>query len=108
MELAAQNQIKVAVSNPCFELWLALHFADHRSFLSNTQARRLRRSHDGQSDKGLAGGKYMPNKKVAAQRAASLDRYHLGNGTSFPHNNPSSGMHQLLSAMLPASDEERD
>jgi hypothetical protein len=26
--------IKVAVSNPCFELWLLLHFAEHRAYVS--------------------------------------------------------------------------
>lgn len=27
--LAAKHGIKLAISNPCFELWLLLHFADH-------------------------------------------------------------------------------
>lgn len=27
---AARQQIKIALSNPCFEVWLLLHFTDHR------------------------------------------------------------------------------
>lgn len=30
---AARQDIAVALSNPCFELWLLLHFADHRAFV---------------------------------------------------------------------------
>jgi hypothetical protein len=28
---AARQQIRIALSNPCFELWLLLHFCDHRA-----------------------------------------------------------------------------
>ncbi|MGI5245589.1 RloB family protein [Dactylosporangium sp. CA-139066] len=59
-DLAARHGINLAVSNPCFELWLVLHFRDHRRFLDNDEARRVRREHDGSADKGLAGETYMP------------------------------------------------
>jgi hypothetical protein len=99
IELARKYDIKLAISNPCFELWLALHFCDCRSFIDNSVARRLRRVHDRQDDKGLVGASYMPRKRVAAQRAAALDKWHEKNGTKFPHNNPSSGMHVLIAAV---------
>jgi hypothetical protein len=35
---AAQRGVEVAVSNPCFEVWLLLHFVDHRAFVSNAAA----------------------------------------------------------------------
>ncbi len=100
---ARANGIKLAVSNPCFELWLILHFQDHAAWLDNNQARRLRRELDGSSDKGLEATKYMPFTADAARRAAGLDKRHLQDGTVFPHNNPSSGMHRLLAAVEPAS-----
>ncbi|WP_460792569.1 RloB family protein [Micromonospora sonneratiae] len=99
LTLARENDIKLAVSNPCFELWLALHFKDHRSFLNNDQARRLRRSHDGQLDKGLAGSVYMARKQEAAQRASALEKLHARNGMDFPNDNPSSGMHLLIATV---------
>lgn len=104
LEIAAQNAIRVAVTNPCFELWLLLHFQDHRAWLDNDTARRLRRSHDGQPGKGLAGAKYMGKRGVAARRAAALDKLHAKNVTPFPKNNPSSGMHLLLVSIETPSD----
>ena len=102
IEQAGQNGIQLAVSNPCFELWLILHFKDQGAWLDNDGARRLRRRLDGSSGKGLDAAKYMPLTGDAARRAAELDKRHLQNDTPFPGNNPSSGMHRLLAAVEPA------
>jgi hypothetical protein len=51
--LAAENGILLAVSNPCFELWLALHFADQEAWLDNDGARRLRRASPRPRTEGL-------------------------------------------------------
>jgi hypothetical protein len=101
VRLARDNEIKLAVSNPCFELWLALHFADHDAWLDNDDARRLRRKHDGQLDKGLDASRYMPNRRAAASRALRLERRHAKDRTAFPHDNPSSGMHRLIASVEP-------
>jgi hypothetical protein len=97
--IAKANEINLAISNPCFELWLALHFKDHRGWLDNDDARRLRRSHDGQVDKGVIGNLYMPRREAAAKRAILIDRMHTKNATPFPHNNPSSGVYQILASL---------
>jgi hypothetical protein len=107
VQQARANGIKLAVSNPCFELWLILHFQDHTAWLDNNQARRLRSRLDGSSDKGLEATKYMPLTADAARHAAGLDRRHLKDGTVFPQNNPSSGMHHLLAAVEPPSTASR-
>lgn len=99
--LAAKNGVRVAISNPCFELWLVLHFSDQRSFLDSQAAVRLRRRCDGQPGKALDGTPYMPLKELAAGRARDLERRHERDGTVFPHDNPSSGMHQLIAAVVP-------
>jgi hypothetical protein len=39
-ELAAKNNIGVAESNPCFELWGILHFEDHDSLDNATECQR--------------------------------------------------------------------
>lgn len=93
------NGINLAVSNPCFELWLILHFQDQAAWLDNNQARRLRRQLDSSSDKGLQSAIYMPLTAEAVRRAAGLDRRHLQDDTPFPHDNPSSGMHHLLTTV---------
>ena len=97
VEQARQNGIELAISNPCFELWLILHFQNQTGWLDNTQARKLRRNLDHSQDKGLDAVRYMPLVTEAARRAAELDERHEGNDTQFPHNNPSSGMHRLIS-----------
>lgn len=96
---ARANGVKLAVSNPCFEVWLILHFQDQGAWLDNNQARRLRRQLDGSNDKGLESARYMPVTAEAGRRAAELERRHLRDGTLFPHDNPSSGMHHLLKAV---------
>jgi hypothetical protein len=101
IERARLNDIRLAVSNPCFELWLILHFENQGAWLDNDAARRARRRIDGSSDKGLDAAKYMPLAGDAARRAADLDERHQRNGTTFPDDNPSSGMHRLLASVEP-------
>jgi len=103
IERARQNNIRLAVSNPCFELWLILHYKNYHAWLDNDNARRLRRCLDGADDKGLDAAKYMPLRSTARSRAEALEKWHLENGTSFPHNNPSSGLHRLIAAIEPPS-----
>ena len=96
---AEESDVRLAISNPCFELWLALHFEDHTAWLDNKAARNLLRDHDGSSGKGLHGAPYMPRRADAAQRARALTAKHAGDGTEFPDDNPSSGMYLFLEAM---------
>jgi hypothetical protein len=97
--LAEANEISLAVSNPCFEVWLILHFKEHGAWLDNDEAVRLRHQLDSSLDKGLDPAKYMPNVHEAANRAAQLEERHLQNGTSFPNDNPSSSMHRLIASV---------
>lgn len=34
LRLATREKVSLAVSNPCFEVWLVLHFADHTKALT--------------------------------------------------------------------------
>lgn len=99
--IANTHSIELAVSNPCFELWLILHFRDHHAWLDNNDARRQRRQLDGSTDKSLDPANYMSGVARAAHRAAELDKRHQQNGTVFPQNNPSSGMHRLIASVEP-------
>lgn len=101
IELARRNDIQLAISNPCFELWLVLHFRDQDGWLDNQQVSRIRWQLDGSSGKGLDPAKYMPLIKDAASRASRLEERHRRNETHFPHDNPSSSMFRLLSAVEP-------
>jgi hypothetical protein len=96
VKLAKSNGINLAISNPCFELWLILHFQDHHAFAHTGPAEKLSRQLDGRSGKRLDATVYMPLRKKAAWRAKNLDMRHERDGTPFPHNNPSSGMYKFL------------
>jgi hypothetical protein len=96
--LAEANDIRLAVSNPCFELWLILHYRDHGSWLDNREAVELRRQLDRSTNKSLNAATYMPLLEDAVRRAADLDTRHKRDGSEFPHDNPSSGMHRLIAA----------
>ena len=37
---ARDNEINLAISNPCFELWILLHFRDQRAHIDRTVVRR--------------------------------------------------------------------
>ncbi len=97
--LAGDRGVKVAVSNPCFELWLLLHFQDQFAWLDNRGARRELERHDGIEGKSIDGYRYMPLRDRAIYRARDLARRHEGNGTEFPNDNPSSGMYRFLAAV---------
>ena len=96
---AAQSGIKVAVSNPCFELWLVLHCEDkQRSDGGGLVQRRAR-------ELGLVDGKNVPDAawrggfedgyEDAKRRAQGLDRMHDGN-QSPQRSNPSTDVWRLV------------
>jgi len=99
VQQATENDIKLAISNPCFEIWLILHFESRGSWLDNDGARRLRRRLDGVPDKGLDPAKYMPLVGKAIYNAVMLDKQHFRDGKEFPRDNPSSGVHRLVASI---------
>jgi len=101
MRLAEDHGIRLAVSNPCFELWLILHFEDQTGFLNTADAERRSRKLDGRAGKRIDADMYMPLRHSATQRAVRLSRLHERNKTSFPCDNPSSSMSDFLAAVEP-------
>ncbi|RJO69104.1 RloB domain-containing protein [Nocardia panacis] len=99
LELAKASDIGLAISNPCFELWLILHHRDHTSFIDTHCAERDSRGLDGRAGKQIDAARYMPLRNQAHRRASSLARLHADNGSELPRNNPSSGMFELLDAL---------
>lgn len=99
IRLAKDNAIRLAISNPCFELWLVLHLKDQSASLTSAEACALRQRLDGSQGKELDPGRYLPRIDDAIKRAQALDRTHERNGASLPQNNPSSGMHLVIEVM---------
>lgn len=99
VQLAQANGISVAVSNPCFELWLVLHHQDYAKFTNTGDIESHSRSLDGRRGKSIDPALYMPLRKDASQRAEALALRHERNDCRLPHDNPSSGMYKLVRAI---------
>ncbi|OON73024.1 RloB family protein [Streptomyces tsukubensis] len=93
--LARREAIELAVSNPCFELWLLLHHADHRGWVAGYQALKplLEKYAEVRPDKSVdfvrdyGGGRW----EQAAKRARELAPEH-----SEHENNPSTRVWRLV------------
>jgi hypothetical protein len=97
--------IRVAISNPCFELWLLLHFADHTAHLSADEARRrLLRNLPGY-DKHLRYEDFHAGYGQAVKRASELEQRHATLGRE--GSNPSTGMHRLTERIREFGKEAR-
>jgi hypothetical protein len=96
VSLAKANGISLAISNPCFEVWLILHHQDFSKPSDTGAVERASRALDKRAGKSIDASRYMPLRKEAARRAQLLEARHERNGTHFPHDNPSSGMHLFL------------
>lgn len=96
--MARANGFQRAVSKPCFELWLLLHFREspgpqHRAALS----RLLRDGPLPGYDKGVLFDRLAEGVSAAETRAARLDREAADMGE--PGRDPSTGLYRLTSAI---------
>lgn len=95
---ARDNDINIAITNPCFELWLVLHYQDQTGHISNSkiqsEARRL----------GILKGKHLSEKganivrenyEEAKSRAQQLEKRHIGDNSE-SWANPSSQMWKFV------------
>ena len=99
LQLAHSHKIRTAVSNPCFEYWLILHFDQPVNWLKTKEAENLRQQFDQSKQKEVDGNRYMHLRKQAIKHARWVDGWHKRQQNSFPRNNPSSDMHALLEAI---------
>ena len=105
---AAQSGIEVAVSNPCFELWLVLHLQDQTAYTTRSAVQR----HSARLN--LTSGKQLPDGaldilvdafEIAKQRAKALDQRHQDNGSP-PRSNPSTDVWRLVDRLRDAGGPE--
>jgi RloB-like protein len=94
---ATDNDIKVAITNPAIELWFLLHFQTQTAFIHRHDALARLKEHLPTYSKRLDTidlllGRY----EVARSRAVALAAKHEGDGTTFPDDNPSSGLFHLI------------
>lgn len=103
--LAAAAGVHLAVSNPCFELWLLLHFGDHGAHVTAGQVHRLVRKHLPRYDKHLRFEAVAPGYLDAVSRADALDRRLAGVGEV--GGNPSTGVFRMTERIRKLGKAER-
>ena len=95
---ARNSGINVAVSNPCFELWLVLHVRDQNAYTSRTAIQRESRHLHLTEGKNLAEGacdRLKGSTLDAKKRAIELSRNHVETGSG-ELNNPSSTVWRVV------------
>lgn len=90
---ARDNEIRAAVSNPCFELWLVLHFQEQTAFIERAQAAALVRAHVKGYEKHVDYVRFRTTYEDAVRRARQLVRRNIGNGNE--GGNPSTTVYEL-------------
>lgn len=90
---ARQSGIELAISNPCFELWLLLHFREPPGVQTREKIRRLLKGHVSDYDKHVDYKRYMSGYDGAVERAKRLDRQAQEGGE--PGRNPTTGVYRL-------------
>ncbi|WP_204036666.1 RloB family protein [Micromonospora qiuiae] len=94
---ARESGVRLAWSNPCFEVWLLLHLIHHAGHVENAKkARDLLRKHLPQWDKtALNFDSFRDGVADACRRAARLD--------PAPEGNPSTSVGVLVTALQPTA-----
>jgi len=98
---ARDNGIKVAVSNPCFELWIVLHFQDQRAHVARHDVQRLCRDYLPGYEKRLQVETLLVRYEDAVRRSMALEEWHQTRGTN--GYNPSTGVHRLTEEIMKRS-----
>lgn len=96
-QMARDNGIEVALSNPCFELWLLLHFRDGPGMQGRRDIARLLRKHVSGYDKRVDFVEYQPGYGAAADRARRLESEARAAGED--GRNPTTGVHRLTESV---------
>ena len=92
-KMARDIGINLAISNPCFELWLLLHFKDPPGMKDRKQVQRLLKKHVPGYDKSVKQATYSDGYSIAVTRAATLDK--IAEKVRTPGHNPTTGVYRL-------------
>jgi hypothetical protein len=103
-ESAIKLGIFVGYSNPCFELWLMLHYKNQSSFITCEQTIRLLREENSSYDK--TNNKFFKNLvgdiekvKTAIKNSKLLQSIHVQNG-NLKQSNPSTSVYELVGKIV--------
>jgi hypothetical protein len=99
---ARRQNINVAISNPCFELWPILHFASQTAHVNSDRIASILTPHIPGYDKHLDCSALLGRYQDAKRRALGLDDEHVRAGRVVGAN-PSTGVWRVNDALLQAA-----
>lgn len=108
LQAARDNDIRLAISNPSFELWYLLHYQEQRANLTRQEALRLLRRHIENYEKAsrLWPVPLQPLTPDAIRRANLLAKRAGADGLQ-PHANPCTSVCELVESLLALAEEVR-
>jgi hypothetical protein len=92
-EMARDNGIDVAISNPCIELWLLLHFQENPGAQLGSKLKAMLIKHVPNYDKHVDYAMYATGYSLAVTRATRMDQ--VAEDANEPHRNPTTGVYKL-------------
>lgn len=104
-EMAEANSINLAISNPCFELWLLLHFRDAPGAIDRVALSSMLKGHDPEYDKHILPENYMSSYETAFLRAKRIDEAACARGDSCC--NPSTTVYKLAQEIRSKTADDR-
>ena len=100
VQMARDNHIKLAISNPCFELWLLVHHRDSPGSKRRDQVSSLLKEFVEDYDKGVDFGKdYAAGYKDAVRRSRGMHNIASNLGKGHHEHNPSTGVYVLTESI---------
>ncbi len=98
VRLAARQGVSMAISNPCFEIWPALHFDPCTRHVTSDDLKAIIRRHLPGYEKSLDCQKLVGRQEEAVRRAIALENQHARNGKP-TGSNPSTGVWKLVQTL---------
>jgi hypothetical protein len=102
---ARDNEIKLAISNPCFELWFVLHFQEQNAHIHRHDVQRMCRAHLKGYKKEANYADLREGYPQAVERAAKLEERHARDGQ--PGVNPSTAIYRLTERLRSLGRDQR-
>ena len=96
-QMARDNGLELAVSNPCIELWLWLHFAEQPGMRHRHDLQRMMKQHLPAYDKHVEYADYAERYADATRRARRLDEQ--AEADSEEGRNPTTGVWRLTESI---------
>ena len=96
-QMAIANDLRLAVSNPCIELWLWLHFADQPGARRRDELRKMMKKHIADYDKHVDYDQYAAGYEDARNRVSRLDSSAAADGDE--GRNPTTGIWKLTESI---------